>query len=403
MATFDIPCRICGESVPDYLEAHVTSKHQITLTAYVARFPGAPTVSDRLLARFRTGTKDVHREHPSLNDLTLKIGSVNFPVNINVPLEACLPMPDHYRLPVYGDLSDDVQHALIALRFGRSTYIHGMPGSGKDGLFHAVSVMTRMPALIEQVAPGTDIESWFFSRSFNEKGTFWEEGAVLKALRDGYECPNGDRVPYMLLVTDFDRADREQGEHLRLILDSIQGRVKGPAGRIYKVFPGTRIVVTANTAGGGDERGRMTSANPIDASLLDRFEVKIIFHMMDWRDEGEICKKKFPHLHEKHSQAWPKMASVTKAIREAIKNDDLHGEFSHRGVCAILRHAEDILKANGNRVDPRLMNQLMARASRVWVDGLPDESTREEAWKLLDAQFGTLPDPGNPNRVPLLG
>jgi MoxR-like ATPase len=352
-------------------------------------------MSDRLVTKFQTETKSIKRAPPPIpSKLTVKIAGVTFPVNANVPPEACLPMPDHYRIPMYGELAEDISHAVVALKHGRSTYIWGMPGSGKDALFHAWSAMTRTPAMLRQVKPGTDIESWFFSRGFNEKGTFWEEGDVLKALRDGYTTPTGEVIPYLILVTDFDRADREQAEHIRLITDSIQGRIDGPAGKTYKVLAGTRVAATANTAGGGDERGRMTSANPQDASLLDRFERKLNFRWMDWRDEGEIVRAKFPLLLEKFPSAFAKMEKVTKVLRDAILQGDLHGEFSHRGLCNILGHAQDILACSGNKGDKKLLK----RASRAWIDGLPDTENRDAARKLMDPHLSML-DEGNTGHV----
>jgi len=239
--------------------------------------------------------------------------------------------------------------------------------------------------MIRQIKPGTDIESWFFSRGFSEAGTSWEEGAVLKALRDGYVAPSGKRYPYLLLVTDFDRAEREQAEHLRLITDSIQGRIDGPAGTTFNVLPGTIVVATANTAGGGDERGRMISANPLDASLLDRFERKYQFHWMAWKDEAEVVKAKFPLLVQRVPGVLEKMEKVTGKLRDAILNDELHAEFSHRALCSILGHAEDLLLSQ-TKQDPKLLSW----AARVWLDGLPDAENRKAARDILHPYLNTI-------------
>jgi len=153
-------------------------------------------------------------------------------------------MPDHYRVPLFGALGEDVEHALTALAFRRSLYLWGLPGSGKDALIHAWSAMTRTPAILRQIRPGADIEGWFFSRAFDEKGTYWEEGDVLVALRDGYLSESGRQIPYLVLLTDFDRAEKEQAESIRLIADSIQGRVDGPGGKTYPVLPGSIVTAT---------------------------------------------------------------------------------------------------------------------------------------------------------------
>jgi len=381
-----ITCLVCGHSEVDFLGDHLLEAHGMTAQEYLKAHPGAATASKRLMDRFEKQHPNPRRAHPSKPDeLSVTFANVRFKVNHDVPEEVCLPMPAHYRIPQYGYLGEDIQHAVVALRHQRSIYVWGLPGSGKDALFHAWSAMTRSPAIIRQVKPGTDIEAWFFSRGFNEKGTEWEEGEVLKALRDGYLTASGRRVPYLVLVTDFDRADAQQAEHLRLITDSIQGRIDGPAGRVYKVLPGTTIAATGNTAGAGDDRGRMVSANPLDASLLDRFERKFQFRWMDWKDEEPIVKAKFPLLAQKCPSVFTKMGHVTKALREAILNNDLYGEFSHRGLCSILGHATDMLEENG-----KVTKNLLKLAARAWWDGLPDEENREAARKIIDPKVGTL-------------
>jgi len=385
-----LKCQECGHEELDYLANHIMEAHGLSAEAYSTKYSGSQLVSQRLLERFAKSREHITRQHPpSPEALSLVLAGIDFPVNWDVPESACLPLPDHYRLPRHGILGEDIQHALICLKFHRSLYIWGLSGSGKDAFFHAWSAMTRTPAIIKSVKPGTDIEAWFFSRAFNEHGTFWEEGVVMGALRDGYITESGRRLPYMLLVSDLDRADRAQAEHMRLITDSIRGRIDGPAGRSYDVFPGSIIVATGNTAGAGDERGRMISANPLDASLMERFNARFQFHWMDWEDEKEIVKAKFPLLFQRCPSALDKMAGATKVIRDAIMDDKLHGEFSHRALCSILEHAEDMIRVGQKKKIPQ---KLLRMASRAWVDGLPDQENRDYAIKILDPHIKTLPE-----------
>lgn len=379
-----LTCKVkgCGHVERDWLADHLVEAHGLSVKQYLAKHPGADTASKRLMDRANKARSNVRREHPPApSTLTVKMAGMEFAVNAGVPAESCLPLPAHYRLPRKGDLAKDVVNSLVALKRRRSQYVWGMPGTGKDALFHAWSSWTRTPALIRSVVPGTDIEAWFFSRSFNEQGTYWEEGDVLIALRDGFKTTQGKRIPYLLLVSDLDRADRSQAEYLRLLTDSIQGRISGPMGRIDNVFPGTTIVATANTAGSGDPRGRMVSANPIDAALLDRFNRKFEFHYMDWRDEEPIVRAKHPVLVERAPWVFENMGKATKVLRDAIQGGDIYGEFSHRGLCSVLEHAEDLLICNGSKSVPK---NLLKRASRAWLDGLGDPDTRKAADHLMD-------------------
>jgi len=384
----DIQCLVCGGTFRDYLGDHLLEGHGMTVRAYLTAHPGAATTSQRLMDLFHDRHKSPKRAHPAPpGNLTISFANVDFTVHPDVPAQHCLPMPENYRVPEHGRLGEDVQHAAVALKHRRSIYVWGLPGCGKDAAFHFWSAATRTPAIMRQVKPGTDIEAWFFSRAFHSEGTFWEDGALLTALRDGYTTATGRVIPYLILITDFDRADPQQAENLRLVTDSIQGRVEGP-NDTYKVVPGTIIAVTGNTAGGGDERGRMISANPLDGSLTDRFERAFQFHWMDWKDEGPIVRSKFPLLARLCPSAISKMGHVTKALREAIWNNDLYGEFSHRGLCSILGHAQDMLEENGGKVTKNLLKL----AARAWVDKLPDEENREAARKIIDPKVGMLPE-----------
>ena len=389
-----IPCRECGATIPDYLANHLLESHGLAVTEYLAKYPGSPTVSARLLKRHQTEHPNVRRAPPPApTELTITLANVEFSVNPLVPAAACLPLPEHYRVPQFGELGDDICFVVVALHERRSCYIWGMPGTGKDAFFHYWSWVTRTPAMIRQIKPGTDIEAWYFSRGFTEKGTFWEEGEVTRALRDGYEILDASgtmiRIPYLVLLTDFDRADPDQAEQLRLVADSIKGRIDGPAGKVFDVLPGTILAATANTSGGGDERGRMISARPIDGSLLERFDIGLQFHAMDWRDEEPILRAKFPLLVQRCPSAFAKLGDATKLLRDAIAKDELHCEFSHRGLCSVARMAEDMLRCNKGKSVPK---NLLALASRVWLDRLPDRENRDKARKIMDPKLGTLDD-----------
>lgn len=372
-------CRICGHSA-HFLATHLAEAHELSLEEYVAKFPGAPTISQEALDVYASEKKSKRRAQPPEDtDLQIQIRGFGVPVTPDVPEADCLPLPREYRFPEHGDLAIDIVEALISIFRGRHIYIYGLPGTGKDALIHAVSHQCRRPCLLRQVDPNTDVEAWLYTRDFDDKGTRWTEQELLLALRDGYTTTTGRKLPYTILITDFDRATKSQAEFLRMILDSISGRVRGPAGKMYPVFPGTQIIVTANTAGGGDTRGRMISANVIDGSILDRFERKYQFHWMEWADEGPIVKAKFPLLAQRCPDLFEQIGNATGSLRDAIYKEALYAEFSHRAVCSWLGHAEDIIAMTGN-----VPKNLALRAARAFLDGMPDEETRLAATRLID-------------------
>jgi MoxR-like ATPase len=304
---------------------------------------------------------------------------------LDVPLEACLPMPAHYRVPREGKACEVAKHVSIALLNRRSIFLHGLPGTGKDAIFHAWSAITHQPALVFQIQPGTDIQSWFWQRGFDTQGTHDEEGELLRALRDGYQAPNGHTIPYMILFSDFDRADRSQAESLRLIMDSIAGRVKGPGGKTYPVFPGTLVVATANSAGAGDTRGRCISSNPLDASILDRFERKFQSEPLAWEDEATVLALKFPRLSEKHPKFVDRMREITASIRQVIEQNLVAAEFSHRALCGWFGHAEDI-----SLIRPETTDRLIQAGSVTYLASLPDPDSVLAIQRAIDPYIQTV-------------
>lgn len=380
--TNGIRCKVCGVEVLDYLGDHLLEAHGLTTDAYLGSYPDAKTVSKRLKESFDANRQSPRRSGPpAVNDLQVDFAGVSFPVYANVPEEACLKRPSKYQTPAHGKLGKDIQHLALSLAdpSAPAVFIHGEAGCGKDAAFHEWSGKTRRPGLLFQMIPGTDIEKWFYTREFNDKGTFYEEGPLLKALRDGYTCEDGTVIPYLILITDFDRADRSQAEYLRLITDSIEGRVVGPNGTVHKVLEGTIIAATANSAGAGDTRGRYISANPLDASILDRFEVGLQFHQLDWNDEEPVVRAKFPLLVEKTPGIFNVMGRITTALRKSISDEELYTEFSHRSLCSILSHACRLIRRKGN-----VPKDLIRQASRVWLDKLPDDDVRQTALHIMD-------------------
>jgi MoxR-like ATPase len=371
-----IKCTICGHAA-HYIAPHLLESHGLSVEEYEGE-----TVSPALEAAFAAHAKGRKRTPVGADHkLTTRFAGVELPVATDVPVEACLPMPEGYAVPRYGKLAAAVETAVKRLTGAkvRPVWIWGPPGTGKDAVVWALSARTRAPAVTFNISPSADVEGWIAVRALSDKGTHWEEGALLKALRDGYVTPSGRRVPYIVILSDLDRATRAQMEPLRAILDSLGGRIQGPDGRVHKVLPGTRVVATANTSGGGDTTGRYTST-PVDTSLMDRVNFAVTFHNMDSRDEEPIVRAKYSALCARFTEVPGVVMKATTAIRDAIVKGDLYMDFGHRTVCAWLDAIENESEFYGGR-----------DASKVIRAGLqdvlakcPNDETREQLKLLVD-------------------
>ena len=325
--------------------------------------------------------------------LTSDLMGIGCPVNTDVSADGCIRPIPFYHFPENGKLKQDMWHALVSLVMSlkktkvNSIYIWGVPGTGKDALWHHLCSHLRIPSIKFSIQPRADIQHWLFSQQFRNGETIWLDGELLKAVRDGYVDENGKRHPMLVLLSDFDRADRQQAEILRTIMDSDNGQIVGAEGKVYKVLPGTIIVATANSMGGGDETGRCISANVMDASLIDRFRTTVQFHAMEWIDERVICESKFPNLHTAHPTALDLVGRVTQAIRGSIEKEEIFTEFSHRAVSKWLSHCDSILELTNTSMQT---TSLLKAGFRIILDGQGDSATRLAIKRLADPILGTL-------------
>lgn len=327
---------------------------------------------EQFLGRNRT-----RRPAPASKDLTVEVGGFTVPVDAGVEAGDCLPMPDSYRFPTKGAAAKATERVLMALVSGRNCFVHGMPGTGKDAVMHAFSSMTRKPTVMVTFRPGTDISPWFYSRSFsNDGGTGWKFGALWEALTQGVMGRDGVRRAALVLLSDVDRADASQAEWFRILTDSISGRILGPDGKMVPILSGTQFVCTANSCGTGDARGRMTSANVIDASIMDRLGRAVEFTYLHWDDESAVLREKFPLLVEKAPSIFDQLQGCCEALRKAIKDEEIFAEFTHRGICEVLAEAEDRVRFGKNK-------DLLSNAFDAWLDRL-DADNRLAAKRMID-------------------
>lgn len=380
-----ITCQVCGTETL-YLPDHLQAEHGLSVTEYRKEHPDSPIASPEVIERLRHTehgglTNGLRKHPPPAENLTARFAGVRFPVNGDVPPEVCLDLPEKYRIPTVGPLANDIAELAVVMLGDEPIWVHGQPGTGKDAAFFAWSYYTRTPALFLQINAQTNIKAWFYRRGFDKDGTNYEEGKVLKALRDGYTTPDGRVVPYLILLSDADRADPRQLEAFRSIIESSGGRVEGPMGEFYPVVPGSKIAFTANSAGGGDEFGRCITSNALDSSFLDR-TVALKFHWLEWEDEVEILKEKFEVFCDRiGDDNLAKIGKVTQTMREKIEAEEIDAEFSHRALEHWCAHGQRILQVIPGSGLPK---NILLRAARVgFLDKQKDRTIREQMWTVL--------------------
>ena len=366
-AMIKCPYAGCSFQDPKQVLLHLKEFHRLSAKEIAQLVPPEGHLWEDEIAPPFQGTRSPRKE----GDLILNFCGTKVRAHSGVPIEACLPLPEHWKIPSHGRIADAMRRAAISLKHALRVFIQGPAGSGKDAFFHAWSHYTRQPAEIYSIAPDTDIGSWLFSRELTKDGTSWSYGRLWKQLTEGFTLSSGVRIPYMIVLSDIDRAAPSQVEYLRIILDTIQGRVKAPDGTTVPVLPGTLLVATANSMGASDARGAYISARPMDASILSRFGVKIHFPYWEWEDEAQILGATSPAVMKDRTMA-DLIQRVRTAIRDEIKQGRIMAEFGLRellswvGFISIL--LEEGLDLNRKTASFALLNIL---------EGLPDQANQQ--------------------------
>jgi len=364
---------------------HLEEEHGLTVPEYLDEHPEAPTLSEAALEAFEEKQNEVARTPaPAPENLTVDLMGFEVPVDVGVGPEVCLPLPNQLTFPTTGAAKGIWIRVIRALIQRRSVFYWGMPGTGKDAIVHAYSALTRTPVVMVTFRPGTDLAPWFYVRRVGKDGSGWSYGHLWRTLTEGIECRDGKRRAPLLVLSDVDRADEAQAEWFRILADSIEGRILDPEGKMVPLFRdefghGVQFFSTANSCGTGDARGRMTSANPIDGSLFDRLGRKIEADYLDWEDEGEILKRKFPVVATRAPLIFQQLGNAVMKVRAAIKEETIYAELTHRGLCEIMAEAEDILHFSPDLVPPNLLKE----AKGAWTDGL-DSDTKLATTLLMD-------------------
>ena len=406
-ANMSLPtCAICGHSSHSLVN-HIQEAHNMTLEAYSEQYPNSPIVSQEAVDKINTRRK--RRATPVVpTSLRAMFHDFDMGINLDVEVGVCGAngvRPSHYKLPSYGAAKNIIFDICLDIESGATQLIYGPAGTGKDAFWLNYSWVTRTPCMSIQINPDVDISKVLFSHEIDPvEGTVYKMGALAKALTEGYVSPTtGRRVPYLVVLTDVDRCDPQQGEHLRLMLDSVSKRIQHPDGSTLPVLEGTRIVATANSIGNGSSR--YSSAQVMDASILSRFDSKWEFTTLDWKDESNIVKAKFPLLARicgsmKYGERdfFANIGDVVKAIRGAIKSNSIEMEFGHRELCGWMKHMQSrvvFYHSRGRKIPTTLVKDSFRQ-----VRGAVDQGMHAQLDMLVDTFIrGGVIDQGNTSHI----
>lgn len=378
-----VQCALCGHRSHSLLD-HIVEAHGMTVAEYVAAYPGAPTVSHSTIEWVKNKRKGVRRSAASeVVNLTADMLGWTVPVNHSSNPADCLSAPEGYALPTKGKAKSAIDDVIGCLAEGDTVFFWGPPGTGKDSVMYYYSEVTQTPARVFSFNPKKNINDWFYSLQMTREGSVWVPGDLYLLLTQGAEGAKGERIPALIVFSDIDRATPDQLETFRNIIDTTAGAIQPPTGgAAVPVLPGTQFAFTANSCGTGDSTGR-SSARNMDDSMLDRMGEFVLAHYMDWGDESDILRAKFPVLAEKAPNLFVELGSAVANIRKAISGDhdtyELEARLTHRSLTTICKRADRLVRRG--KVSP---DKALKAGFRAWLNSM-DEDNQLIAKRLIDA------------------
>lgn len=262
------------------------------------------------------------------------------------------------------------------------TYIQGVAGSGKDTIVEQICAEFRIPFKAFAFKDGINANNWVCRtelRSTANGGTesVVSDGELAKAVK-GFRGQDGKLYPYVILLSDMDRARPQDLEILRnaLQLGNSAYLIDNVRGGAIPVLPGTIFVATGNTGVDGDPNGTMI-ANPIDASIINRF-ARIRAELPTKDQETKILMADHPRLDKPQAKMIVECLDV---LRNTIKTLGLPLEVSLRDANIIAKSALGLL----DRGISKAFNEAVRLAITLVVDGaFKDPRNAEQLVGALD-------------------
>jgi cobaltochelatase CobS len=174
---------------------------------------------------------------------------------------------------------DNHQMALLitAMERGTNVWLAGPAGTGKSTMPEQAAAALGRPFVKIGMTRQTEVESLVGGMGLRNGATVWEDGALVKAMR---------QPGMIVLIDELTIAPAGVQAIIQLVADDHRSLTL-PTGEVVKAADGVVFVVADNTTGAGDEGGLYAGTNISNAALVTRFKRMIIVDYLSPQKEAE--------------------------------------------------------------------------------------------------------------------
>ncbi len=180
-------------------------------------------------------------------------------------------------------------HVIDGILAGDHQLLFGPTGVGKTSLVLQIAARIKQPVVRVNLNGQVSVSDLVGSIGLSKNGTVWNDGALPRAMRNGY---------WLVL----DEIDFGPPDVLSLLYPVLEAKprlcLKEHNGEVVQAHPGFRVFATGNSIG-GDRDGHYAGTQPINAALLNRFTghgQAIRIKPLTAKQEEEILSSRLPNL-----------------------------------------------------------------------------------------------------------